>query len=128
MRETLPRNTSPASETLSTAPHRDNKFEMIHDQLVMGIRDSSLSVRLQTGAALTLEKTKTVMRQHKAVQEQQLILSHGDKSDQRSVINYVKRRSTQRQGGASQQLPALRPPQQAPTANHDPSANAHDVG
>ena len=74
--------TSPASVTLSTAPHRDNKFEMIHDQLVMGIRDSSLSVRLQTGAALTLEKAKTVIRQHKAVQEQQLILSHGDKSDQ----------------------------------------------
>ena len=53
------------------------KSEMIHDRLVVGIRDSSLSEHLQTDAALTLEKAKTIVRQREAVQEQKLILSHG---------------------------------------------------
>ena len=50
--------------------YRDLKSEMIRDRLIVGIRDSSLSERLQTDTALTLEKAKTVIRQHEAVQEQ----------------------------------------------------------
>ena len=61
--------------------YRNLKLEMICDRLVVGIRDSSLSEHLQTDAALMLEKVKTVIRQHEAVQEQQLILCHGENVD-----------------------------------------------
>ena len=52
--------------------------EMIHDRLVIGIRDSTLSERLQTDAALTLETAKTRIRQREAVHEQQLVLKGAD--------------------------------------------------
>ena len=50
------------------------KSEMIRDRLVVGIRDSNLSERLQTDSALTLEKAKIMVRQREAVQEQQGLL------------------------------------------------------
>ena len=49
--------------------------EMICDRLVVGIRDSSLSERLQLDPDLTLEKAKKFIRQREAVHEQQGILS-----------------------------------------------------
>ena len=49
--------------------------EMIRDRLVVGIRDSALSERLQLDAGLTLEKAKTTIRQKESVHEQQNILS-----------------------------------------------------
>ena len=49
--------------------------EMIRDRLVVGIRDSSLSERLQLDPDLTLEKAKKSIRQREAVHEQQGILS-----------------------------------------------------
>ena len=39
------------------------KDEMIRDRLVVGIRDSSLSEKLQLDPALTLEKAKKAIRQ-----------------------------------------------------------------
>ena len=48
--------------------------EMIRDRLVVGIRDSALSERLQMDAELTLEKAKKSIRQREAVQEQQQVL------------------------------------------------------
>ena len=45
--------------------------EMIRDRLVVGIRDSGLSERLQLKADLTLEDAKKAVRQREAVQEQQ---------------------------------------------------------
>ena len=48
----------------------DLKEEMLRDRLVVGIRDVSLSERLQTDSDLTLEKTKTMVRQKAAVKEQ----------------------------------------------------------
>ena len=54
---------------------------MIRDWLVVGIRDSSLSERLQLDANLTLEKAKTAIRQKEAVQEQQGILKGDSKSN-----------------------------------------------
>ena len=47
------------------------KDEMIRDRLVVGIRDSSLSERLQLDSDLTLEKAKKAIRQREAVKEQQ---------------------------------------------------------
>ena len=50
------------------------KKEMIRDRLVVGIRDSSLSERLQMDDALTLEKANKLVRQRDAVKEQQSFL------------------------------------------------------
>ena len=47
------------------------KSEMIRDRLVVGIRDSGLSERLQLDADLDLEKAKKSIRQREAVHEQQ---------------------------------------------------------
>ena len=54
--------------------------EMIRDRLVVGIRDASLSERLQLDADLTLEKAKKSIRQREAVHEQQGILSGAEAS------------------------------------------------
>ena len=48
--------------------------EMIRDRLVVEIRDTSLSERLQLDADLTLEKAKKAIRQREAVHEHQHIL------------------------------------------------------
>ena len=47
---------------------------MIRDRLVVGIRDTALSKRLQLDAELTLEKAKKSIRQRKTVKEQQTVL------------------------------------------------------
>ena len=46
------------------------KNEMIRDRLVVGIRDSALSERLQLDGNLTLDKAKTAIRQKETVHEQ----------------------------------------------------------
>ena len=38
------------------------KYELIRDRIVVGIKDASLSERLQMDPELTLEKAKTVVR------------------------------------------------------------------
>ena len=50
------------------------KEEMIRDRLVVGIRDSALSGRLQMDPELTLGKAKKTIRQREAVHEQQQAL------------------------------------------------------
>ena len=45
------------------------KDEMPRDRLVVGIRDLSLSEKLQTAPMLTLEKAKTLIRQKAAVKD-----------------------------------------------------------
>ena len=47
------------------------KDELICDRIVIGIRDTSLSERLQMDLELMLQKAKTVVRQREAVHEQQ---------------------------------------------------------
>ena len=47
------------------------KLELIRDRLVAGIRDSSLSQRLQLDPELTLEKAQTIISQKEAVKDQQ---------------------------------------------------------
>ena len=64
--------------------------EMIRDRIVVGIRNRSLSDRLQIESDLTLEKAKTLVRQREAVQEQQALLRNGPK--QELAVDFVKRR------------------------------------
>ena len=53
------------------------KEEMIRDRLVVGIRDTVLSERLQLDPKLTLESAKKAVRQREAVKEQQQTLNKG---------------------------------------------------
>ena len=53
----------------------DLKDEMICNRVVVGIRDTTLSERLQMDADLTLDKAKKSVRQREAVHEQQEILN-----------------------------------------------------
>ena len=47
---------------------------MIRDQIVVSIRDTGLSERLQIDEALTLDKVKKLVQQREAVKEQQHVL------------------------------------------------------
>ena len=49
---------------------------MIRDRLVVGIRDSTLSERLQMDADLTLDSAKKIIRPREAVHEQQALLKN----------------------------------------------------
>ena len=51
--------------------------EMIHNWIVIGIRDETMSQKLQLDADLTLESAKKMVRQHEAVQEQHVQLKSG---------------------------------------------------
>ena len=58
----------------------DLKDELLRDRLVVGMRDSAFSERLQLDTELTLEKTKKAMRQKEAVKEQNQMLQDGNRS------------------------------------------------
>ena len=68
---------------------------MIRDKIVVGIRDQSLSERLQLDPTLTLDKAKTLTQQRKAIYKQQTILSKG-KSGQLSQVEAIKHKGTQK--------------------------------
>ena len=57
-------------EPIEFCDYGNLKDEMLRDRLVVGIRDTSLSEKMQTDPALTLEKAKTMIRQREAVKEQ----------------------------------------------------------
>ena len=56
----------------------DLKDEMLRDRLVVGIRDTGLSEKMQTDPTLTLEKAKIMIRQKAAVREQRKELEAAD--------------------------------------------------
>ena len=62
---------------------------MVRDRIVVGIRDETLSKRLQLDRDLTLEKAKRMVRQQEAVQEQQKVLKGMDDVilDEASAVN-----------------------------------------
>ena len=59
---------------LENCDFNEMKGEMIRDRLVVGIKDSALSERLQLDSNFTLEMAKKAICQREAVQEQQLQL------------------------------------------------------
>ena len=84
---------------------------MIHDRLVVGIRDESLSERSQMESDLTLEKAKKLIRQSEAVQQQQGIL----KSSNETLESVTKRKANGKFGKAQKRVvplpqPAIRRP------------------
>ena len=64
------------------------KHEMIRDRIVVGIRDTALSERLQLDPELTLEKAMKMVRQREAVKEQQQILK-GDVNPSETNVDRV---------------------------------------
>ena len=50
------------------------KDELIRDRIVVGIREASLSERLQMDPELTLEKAKTLVRHRETIREQQVTI------------------------------------------------------
>eukprot|EP00731_Ephydatia_muelleri_P025358 Em0017g441a len=75
------------------------KSELIRDRIVVGIRDSALSQRLQLDPDLTLEKAMRVARQWEAVQEQQEILREA--ADSKELDSTVIKHKQQLQTGQS---------------------------
>ena len=62
---------------------------MIHNRIVVGIRDKALSEHLQLDAELTLEKAKCLVRQRGAVQEHQGMLDVDTKRPE-SMVDSVR--------------------------------------
>ena len=59
----------------------DLKEEMLRDRLVVGIRDTGLSEKLQTDPDLTLERAKTMIRQKEAAREHRRELQEDSKKE-----------------------------------------------
>ena len=71
--------------------------KMIRDRLVVGIRDKALSERLQLHPDLTLEKTKTMLRQKEAVHSQQQVLQEAYSSPlsvEPGMVNVLRSQET----------------------------------
>ena len=80
------------------------KEEMIRDSLVVGIRDSALSQKLQMDPSLTLESAKRIVRQREAVQEHHHLLREGDSRSNPLMVEGMQKRPFQgprRKGGSS---------------------------
>ena len=71
------------------------KDQMIRDRLVVGIRDSTRSERLQMDAELTLEKAMKTIRQREAVHEQQTVLKSGENVIEPGNLDFVKSKRQQ---------------------------------
>ena len=65
--------------------YKETKEEMIRDRLVVGIRDASLSERMQMESDLTLDRAKKLVRQREAVHEQQEILNKGPNTESKDL-------------------------------------------
>ena len=92
------------------------KEELIHDRLVVGIRDLALSERLQLEPDLTLDKMKRLIHQQEAVKSQQDILQK-PKVKEELPLEAVRQKPVRRK------LPAL--PQ---TSARPPPNNCHRCG
>ncbi len=73
------------------------KDEMIRDRLVVGIRDSALSERLQMDAELTLERAKKLIRQREAVRgQQQFLRADASTKEVHGNVDFVRTRKFSR--------------------------------
>ena len=75
---------------------------MICDRIVVGIRDSTLSKRLQMDHDLTLEKAKKLVCQREAVHEQQQFLT--GKSSEGATMEAASKNSGTKQVNKSHEL------------------------
>ncbi|UYV84358.1 hypothetical protein LAZ67_X001928 [Cordylochernes scorpioides] len=76
--------------------------QLIHDRIVVGVRDKALSERMQLDSELTLEKAVKMVRQQEAVRQQQVDLQRPSTSQK---VNQVKFNS-KKQSPKQQQQPS----------------------
>ena len=105
---------------------------MIRDKIVVGIRSSSLSEKLQLDPDLTLSKAVTLVRQTEAVKQQQTILrgqGHGEgvKKPDTPVGAVLARRSGQSQTRRKQSFRPRQAPEVQLQVNSLPRLHAADV-
>ena len=89
-------------ELIEFCDYGNLKEEMLRDRLVVGIRDTNLSERMQTDSALTLEKAKTMIRQKAAVKEQRREL---EATVAGSTLEGIARGTYRRRTNAHEQKP-----------------------
>ena len=77
------------------------KDELLRDRLVVGIRDSTVSQKLQMNAKLTLEEAKKEIRQREAVREQSKQLQATDGGCHNSMGEVRRPRPQRSRGGAT---------------------------
>ena len=75
------------------------KSKMIHDRLVVGIRDDNLSQQLQMDPKLTLVKAKTRIRQKEAIHHQQGILKSNTETHVANDLEEIKQTKSKRPSG-----------------------------
>ena len=86
---------------VETCEYGDLRDEMLRDRIVVGIRDTALSERLQLDPELTLEKAKKTVRQKEAVKEQHLQLRGEGTTKDPIVLDEVKGRTPPFKKGAA---------------------------
>ena len=67
----------------------DYGYDMLRDRLVIGIKDTALSEKLQMDVKLTLEDKKKTIRQKETVHEQHLQLQADGSRDKPIVLDQV---------------------------------------
>ena len=93
---------------VETCDYGGMKEEMLRDRLVVGIRDTRLSEKLQMDANLTLETAKKNIRQKEAVHQQSRTLQASSKAEGANTLNEVSKRrwhTHQRQKGGQSAKP-----------------------
>ena len=68
--------------------------EMIRNRLVVGISDKALSEQLCMDGELTLEKAKTMIRQHEAVHEQRGMLQSNGSPNHTTTLDQVNTKNS----------------------------------
>ena len=86
---------------IETCEYGALKEEMLRDRLVVGIRDTNVSQKLQMNAKLTLEEAKKEVRQREAVREQSQQLQAADSSSHSSMGEVRRPRPHRGRGGAT---------------------------
>ena len=81
-----------------------NYRDLIQDRLILGILHKTLSEHLQLNPALTLEKAKQKIYQHKAVQEQQQALKGAGTNSLGNRCVTPRYKKTRRHGKAKNRL------------------------
>ena len=84
---------------VETCNYKGLKEEMIRDRLVVGIRDTGLSEKLQMDPKLTLDEAKRKIRQREAVIEQRKELHQDGRVGSQATLEEVKTNRSQIRGG-----------------------------
>ena len=87
---------------------------MIRDRIVVGIRDSTLSERLQMDPDLTLEKAKKLVRQREAVHEHQQFLTGKASASEGVTLEAVSKYSGAKQVNKRPPGGPIQPPSRVP--------------